>query len=166
MGLHVVDFRFCPKWTPQEDHPALCPATSEFRVTDLGGCLLILLCLADSDMQDFLCVHSRQMCSFHNSNASRIAVKNVELNNSTFQDMKTSLYTLTAFSAACLVRMNGLTSPHGLSPGEKQIHIFCIQGVVEKYFVQISTLLKDCFSCICRWKELVTFVRVMLLSYN
>lgn len=56
---------------------------------------------------------------------------------------KASLYALTACSAACLVRMDGLTPPLGLSPGEKQIYILCTQSVVEKYFVRVSTLLKD-----------------------
>lgn len=49
----------------------------------------------------------------------------MELNILTVQEMKASLYTLTACSAACLVRMDGLTSPHRLSPGEKQIYNFC-----------------------------------------
>lgn len=144
VGLDDVDFRFCPKWIPQEDHPALHPAASEFRVTDLGVCLLILLFLEYADMLDFLCVPSRQLCCFHNSSTGRIAVRNVELNNLTVQETKPSLYILTACGAVCLVRMNRLTSPHGLNPGEKQIYIFWIQGVVEKYFVQVSTLLKDC----------------------
>lgn len=55
-------------------------ATSEFRVTALGGCLLILLCLAGLDTLDLLGAHSRQMCCFHNSNSGRIAVRNLELN--------------------------------------------------------------------------------------
>lgn len=142
VGLNDVDFRFHPKWIPQEDQPALRPAAAEFRVTALGGCLLILLCLADLDTLDLLCVHSRQMCCFQNSSTGRIAVRNVELNTLTVQ--KASLCMLTGCSAACLVRMDGLTSPHGLSPGKNQIHIFCTLGVVEKYFVQVSTLLKDC----------------------
>lgn len=146
--LDDVDFRFCPKWIPQEDHPALHPATSEFRVTDLGVCLLILLFLEYADMLDFLCVHSRQLCCFHNSSTGRIAVRNVELNNLTVQEMKASLYTLTACSAACLIGRNGLTLSHGLSPGENQIYLDTRCG--REVFCAGKHSTQGQFSSICR----------------
>lgn len=48
---------------------------------------------------------------------------------------KTSLYMLTDCSAACLVQMDGLTSPSSKGCGEKKkIHIFCTQVLLDKYF--------------------------------
>lgn len=108
------------------------------------------VCLADPNMPDLLCIHSRQMCCFQNSNIGRIAVWNMELNTDlalTVSEMviltllsarmfcKTSLYMLTDCSAACRVRMDGLTPPHGLRFWRKTcICIFCTQGAVDKYF--------------------------------
>lgn len=78
--------------------------------------------------------------------------------------MKVSLYMLTACSAACLVRIDGLTSPHGLSTGENQIYIFYTQGMVEKYFMQVNPLLKDCLAVIA---EGISYLcQSLLLSHN
>ena len=108
------------------------PCTLQLTVVD--SCFRQLpidfvVCLADPNAPDLLCIHSRQMCCFQNSHTGRTAVWNMELNTDlalTVQEMviltllsakmfcTTSLYMLMDCSAACIVRTDGLTPPHGL----------------------------------------------------
>jgi len=122
-----------------------------FRQLPVG----FVVCLADPNAPDLLYVHSREMCCFQNSSTGRTAVWNMELNTglalavwdmviftslSAMMFCKMSLYMLTDCSAACLPSKNRWvsTTPWVKALKKKKIHIFCTQGMVDKYSVQVS----------------------------